>query len=113
MFCGERIRVALRLKLTRGAQVQSLKNLGLNISRAEVGEGGSGRNRFYITDAKVRPNAAVGPPPWPLRNRHAALLRAQLAPATLRPPLAQRPGDAAGRRAPPERQHCARLVRLK
>jgi len=50
-----------RPALTRGAQVQSLKNLGLNISRAEVGEGGSGRNRFYITDAKARAKAPVWP----------------------------------------------------
>ena len=33
-------------------QTQALKNLGLDITRAEI-KAGEVRNRFYVTDAKV------------------------------------------------------------
>ena len=35
-------------------QIQSLKNLGLDITRAVISEGNEGKNRFYITDATAR-----------------------------------------------------------
>jgi hypothetical protein len=46
-------RARLAAAASRAPQIQSLKNLGLDISRADL-EGGSARNRFYITDAKAR-----------------------------------------------------------
>lgn len=39
-------------------QIQSLKNLGLDITRATIGEAGLNPNRFYITDAKARAGPA-------------------------------------------------------
>jgi hypothetical protein len=34
--------------------MQSLKNLGLDITRAQLNAGEAGVNRFYVTDAKAR-----------------------------------------------------------
>lgn len=41
-------------------QTQALRNLGLTITRAEITEGDD-RNRFYVTDIKVRVPRPLAP----------------------------------------------------
>jgi hypothetical protein len=88
------------------SQVQSLKNLGLDISRAEVGTEGSGRNRFYITDAKARAK------PWPLVSPRVTAACADLGRATLRAPPAQRAAASHRRHGRPAAQRSARGTSL-
>ena len=49
----------MRPRLRACTQTQALKNLGLDITRAELNADGN-RNRFYVTDAKVRPCSLHG-----------------------------------------------------